>query len=56
MLLVPSFAIGRTQEVVWELDRLIDRAQDDLLAPLSPAERRKLVDLLTRIVDHHARS
>jgi metallo-beta-lactamase family protein len=24
VLLVPSFAIGRTQEVVWELDRLID--------------------------------
>ena len=23
MLLVPSFAIGRTQEVVWELDRLV---------------------------------
>ena len=39
-----------------KLDRLLDRAQDDLLAPLSPAERRQLVDLLTRIVDHHARS
>ena len=25
VLLVPSFAIGRTQEVVWELDRLIER-------------------------------
>jgi metallo-beta-lactamase family protein len=25
VLLVPSFAIGRTQEVVWELDRLIDQ-------------------------------
>ena len=24
VLLVPSFAIGRTQELVWELDRLID--------------------------------
>ncbi len=24
VLLIPSFAIGRTQEVVWELDRLID--------------------------------
>jgi metallo-beta-lactamase family protein len=25
VLLVPSFAIGRTQEVVWQLDRLLDR-------------------------------
>ena len=27
MLLVPSFAIGRTQEIVWELDRLIERGK-----------------------------
>jgi metallo-beta-lactamase family protein len=27
VLLVPSFAIGRTQEVVWELDRLIDQGE-----------------------------
>ena len=27
VLLIPSFAIGRTQEVVWELDRLIDRGE-----------------------------
>jgi metallo-beta-lactamase family protein len=27
VLLVPSFAIGRTQEVVWELDRLIGRGE-----------------------------
>ncbi len=27
VLLVPSFAIGRTQEVVWELDRLIDSGE-----------------------------
>ena len=27
VLLVPSFAIGRTQEVVWELDRLIDAGE-----------------------------
>ena len=38
-----------------KLDRVLDRAQDDLLAPLSTAERRELVDLLTRVVDHHAR-
>lgn len=31
VLLVPSFAIGRTQEVVWELDRLIKRGEIPLL-------------------------
>jgi metallo-beta-lactamase family protein len=27
VLLVPSFAIGRTQEIVWELDRLLERGE-----------------------------
>lgn len=36
-----------------KLDRLVAEAQDELLAPLSPRERTQLVDLLTRIVDHH---
>jgi metallo-beta-lactamase family protein len=31
VLLVPSFAIGRTQEVVWELDRMIERGDIPLL-------------------------
>ncbi len=31
VLLVPSFAIGRTQEVVWELDRLIEQGTIPLL-------------------------
>ena len=31
VLLVPSFAIGRTQEVVWELHRLIEAGQIPLL-------------------------
>jgi metallo-beta-lactamase family protein len=31
VLLVPSFAIGRTQEVVWELDRLISSGKIPLL-------------------------
>jgi len=31
VLLIPSFAIGRTQEIVWELDRLIDRGDIPLL-------------------------
>ena len=31
VLVVPSFAIGRTQEIVWELDRLIERGEIPLL-------------------------
>ncbi len=31
VLLVPSFAIGRTQEVVWQLDRLIEQGEIPLL-------------------------
>jgi hypothetical protein len=31
----------------------VAEAQDELLVPLSPRERTQLVDLLTRIVDHH---
>src|SRR5262245_19090391 len=38
-----------------KLDRILGRAQDDLLAPLSESERCELVDLLTRVVDHHTR-
>jgi MarR family transcriptional regulator, lower aerobic nicotinate degradation pathway regulator len=37
-----------------ELDRLVAEAQDELVAPLSPGERTRLVELLTRIVDHHS--
>jgi DNA-binding MarR family transcriptional regulator len=36
------------------LDQLIDGLQDDLLAPLSAAERQQLIRLLTRVVDYHA--
>ena len=31
VLLIPSFAIGRTQEIVWQLDRLIERGEIPLL-------------------------
>ncbi|GAB2942870.1 MarR family winged helix-turn-helix transcriptional regulator [Nonomuraea fastidiosa] len=37
-----------------DLDRLLAAAQDAYLAPLSPADRRTLTDLLTRLVEHHA--
>jgi metallo-beta-lactamase family protein len=31
VLLIPAFAVGRTQEIVWELDRLIERGEIPLL-------------------------
>jgi MarR family transcriptional regulator, lower aerobic nicotinate degradation pathway regulator len=38
------------------LDSLLAAIQDDLLAPLSPAERDELTRLLGRLLDHHART
>ncbi|MFJ8747164.1 MarR family winged helix-turn-helix transcriptional regulator [Embleya sp. NPDC127516] len=38
------------------LDAIISRAQDDLLAPLTQAERRTLTGLLTRLLDHHTKT
>jgi DNA-binding MarR family transcriptional regulator len=34
-----------------KLDKVLDGVQEDLLAPLSPADRTKLVRLLTRLLD-----
>ncbi|GAA0553092.1 MarR family winged helix-turn-helix transcriptional regulator [Actinomadura livida] len=39
-----------------ELQKVVDRIQDDLLAPLTPAERDQLTALLARVTDHHAKS
>ena len=36
------------------LEELLTGVQDELLTPLSPAERQQLVRLLSRIVEHHA--
>jgi MarR family transcriptional regulator, lower aerobic nicotinate degradation pathway regulator len=36
------------------LDELLADVQDELLAPLSPAERQQLIRLLNRILEHHA--
>jgi DNA-binding MarR family transcriptional regulator len=36
------------------LEKLLAEIQDELLAPLSPADRRQLIHLLTRILEHHA--
>ncbi|MEV5457717.1 hypothetical protein AB0L17_05385 [Streptomyces cellulosae] len=35
------------------MDALIREAQDELLAPLGPAERDELTRLLTALADHH---
>lgn len=37
------------------LDRLVESAQQELVEPLSAAERRQLRALLARLVDHHSR-
>ncbi|MEU1003125.1 MarR family winged helix-turn-helix transcriptional regulator [Streptomyces tibetensis] len=37
------------------LDEVLDDLHDELLAPLSPAERDHFVQLLTRLLDHHTR-
>ncbi|MBY8881786.1 MarR family winged helix-turn-helix transcriptional regulator [Actinacidiphila acidipaludis] len=36
------------------LDKLVDSAQDALLAPLSPAEREQFAAMLRRVVEHQA--
>jgi MarR family transcriptional regulator, lower aerobic nicotinate degradation pathway regulator len=36
------------------LDELLTGVQDELLAPLSPAERQQLIRLLNQILEHHA--
>ncbi|MER5933575.1 MarR family transcriptional regulator [Streptomyces sp. NPDC002054] len=38
------------------LDKVVDDLHDELLAPLSPVERDQLVQLLTRLLDHHTRT
>lgn len=54
VLLIPSFAIGRTQEIVWELDRLIEQGKIPLL-PLyldSPMAQRAS-DVYQRYPDYY---
>ncbi|WP_310723428.1 MarR family winged helix-turn-helix transcriptional regulator [Streptomyces sp. N2A] len=38
------------------LDKVLDDLHDELLAPLTPAERDQFVQLLTRLLDHHTRT
>ncbi|KAA1418336.1 MarR family transcriptional regulator [Mumia zhuanghuii] len=36
-----------------QLEKRLDESQDTLLAPLSPAERQQLIELLSTLLDHH---
>jgi MarR family transcriptional regulator, lower aerobic nicotinate degradation pathway regulator len=45
-------AAGR--DFLWELDRLLQDAQDELLAPLSAPERAELARLLSTVLTHHS--
>ncbi|MFI0350214.1 MarR family winged helix-turn-helix transcriptional regulator [Actinomadura sp. 9N407] len=47
---------ARGRRHLHRLDKVLDDLHDELLAPLSPAERDQLVRLLTRLLDHHTRT
>jgi DNA-binding MarR family transcriptional regulator len=48
-------SISRTgDERLRHLEKLIGSLQEELLAPLSAADRERLVELLSRLVTHHA--
>jgi MarR family transcriptional regulator, lower aerobic nicotinate degradation pathway regulator len=46
-------AAGRRQ--LRRLEKRLAECQDELLAPLSPQERTRLTELLSRLLDHHDR-
>ncbi|TDC05815.1 MarR family transcriptional regulator [Streptomyces sp. 8K308] len=46
-------AAGRRQ--LRRLEKQLAESQDELLAPLSPEERERLTELLSRLLDHHDR-
>jgi DNA-binding MarR family transcriptional regulator len=39
---------------LYELDSALDAIQEDLLAPLTTAEREQLMGLMARVLDHHS--
>ncbi|GAA5165558.1 MULTISPECIES: MarR family winged helix-turn-helix transcriptional regulator [Amycolatopsis] len=46
-------AAGRRQ--LRRLEKRLAETQEELLAPLSPRERQRLTELLSRLLDHHNR-
>jgi DNA-binding MarR family transcriptional regulator len=46
-------AAGKRQ--LRRLEKQLAETQDELLAPLSPEERQRLTELLSRLLDHHNR-
>lgn len=46
-------AAGKRQ--LRRLEKQLSECQDELLAPLSPEERQRLTELLSRLLDHHNR-
>ncbi|MDW5322241.1 MarR family winged helix-turn-helix transcriptional regulator [Plantactinospora sp. KLBMP9567] len=46
-------AAGKRQ--LRRLEKRLAECQDELLAPLSPEERQRLTELLSRLLDHHDR-
>ena len=46
-------AAGKRQ--LRRLEKRLAEVQDELLAPLSPEERQRLTELLSRLLDHHDR-
>jgi DNA-binding MarR family transcriptional regulator len=46
-------AAGKRQ--LRRLEKQLDETQDELLAPLSPEERQRLTQLLSRLLDYHNR-
>ncbi|MET7967674.1 MarR family transcriptional regulator [Micromonospora sp. NPDC005305] len=46
-------AAGKRQ--LRQLEKKLAAGQDELLAPLSPEERQRLTELLSRLLDHHNR-
>ncbi len=46
-------AAGKRQ--LRRLEKQLAQCQDELLAPLSPEERQRLTELLSRLLDHHSR-
>lgn len=47
--------IGPGRRQLLRLDKLIADVEDEVLAPLTPAQRDKLTRLLTTLVNHHSR-